>query len=344
VSEGDWRLVLYRGIWCAYRRDKGRPVRRSSGTADREAARRWFEDWKRLSLAPAQPTIGDLWAAYVEAKAGRHVVVNMTSEWKRMEPEIGHLYPHQLTAGHVRGYIEKRRAAGIGDGMLWTELGHLRTVLAWAVKVQLLDRAPHVERPSKPPPRDRWLTREEAGALITACATPHIRLFVILMLTTAARPTAALELTWDRVDLERGWVVLASGTTQNRKGRATVPMNRTLRAALSTAWEGRTTDYVIEFAGERVQSVKTAFNAACERAKLAGVTPHTLRHTAAVWMAADGHPMAKIAQYLGHKDSRITEAVYARYAPEHMKDAASSLELSISERQWRKVARRSGDQ
>jgi integrase len=57
------------------------------------------------------------------------------------------------------------------------------------------------------------------------------------------------------------------------------------------------------------------------------VTPHDLRHTAAVWMAADGVSMGKIAQYLGHSDSRITEKVYARFAPEHLRDAASALEL-----------------
>ena len=31
--------------------------------------------------------------------------------------------------------------------------------------------------------------------------------------------------------------------------------------------------------GKAIQSVRTAFTNACERAKLSGVTPHTLRHT-----------------------------------------------------------------
>ena len=44
-------------------------------------------------------------------------------------------------------------------------------------------------------------------------------------------------------------------------------------------------------------------------------------------MAEAGVPMAKIAQYMGHSDSRITERVYARFAPEHLKDAASDVGL-----------------
>ena len=255
------------------------------------------------------------------------MLVNMAAEWKRLAPEIGYLYPHQLKDRHVRGYIEKRRAAGIGDGMLWTELGHLRTVLKWAEKRGKIERAPHVERPSKPPPKDRWLTKGEASRLIESCGAPHIRLFVVIMLTTAARPTAVLELTWDRVDFQAGFVALATGETERRKGRATVPMNGSLRAALSEARSGATCDHVIEFAGQSVASVKTGFYAAARRARLDGVTPHTLRHTAAVWMAADGVPMPKIAQYLGHSDDTITQRVYARYAPGHMQDAANALEI-----------------
>ena len=44
-------------------------------------------------------------------------------------------------------------------------------------------------------------------------------------------------------------------------------------------------------------------------------------------MAEAGHPMSEIAQYLGHADSRITERVYARYSPSHLRRAADALEI-----------------
>jgi len=37
--------------------------------------------------------------------------------------------------------------------------------------------------------------------------------------------------------------------------------------------------------------------------------------------------MDRIAQYLGHSDSRITERVYARFAPDHLRDEADILDL-----------------
>lgn len=56
------------------------------------------------------------------------------------------------------------------------------------------------------------------------------------------------------------------------------------------------TDHVIEWAGEPVASIKTGFAAAVRAAKLTGVSPHVLRHTAAVHMAEAGLSMAEIGQ------------------------------------------------
>jgi hypothetical protein len=106
----------------------------------------------------------------------------------------------------------------------------------------------------------------------------------------------------------------------------------TLTLARQEAREASISKYVIEWAGEKVGSVKKGIGAAAKRSKLEFVTPHVLRHSAAVWMAEGGRKMEEIAQYLGHSDSRITERVYAKYSPQHLREAANLLELdSISE-------------
>jgi integrase len=183
-----------------------------------------------------------------------------------------------------------------------------------------------VERPAKPKPKERWLTQEEAARLVHA-SDGHIRLAILLMLSTACRVGAALDLTWDRVDLEKGEIVLGLPDATTRKGRATVPITSGLRAALSFAREASMSDNVIEWSGKPVGSITKGFAAAVERAGLENVTPHTLRHTAAVWMIADGIPMQKVSQYLGHTNTQVTERVYARYAPDHLRDAAEALDF-----------------
>lgn len=68
---------------------------------------------------------------------------------------------------------------------------------------------------------------------LDACAAPHIRLAVILLLGTAGRAGAILDLTWDRVDFDRGIINLRLADSATRKGRAVVQMNGMTRAALS---------------------------------------------------------------------------------------------------------------
>lgn len=146
------------------------------------------------------------------------------------------------------------------------------------------------------------------------------------MLSTAARVTAVLELTWDRVDFERRQINLRTGDGQ-RKGRAIVPMTESLYAALLNARKAALSDYVVEWSGGSVKSIKKGFKAAAVAAGLPDVSPHVLRHTAAVHMAEASISMEEIAQFLGHSDSRITASVYARYSPEHLRKAASALEF-----------------
>lgn len=279
------------------------------------------------ALRPGTVTVAELWEAYREDRAGRPVAESMRHTGRSVLPHFGHLDPASITVQDCRAYIAARRAAGRQDGTIWTQLGHLRNTLSWAVKRGLIDRAPHIERPAQPAPRERWLTRAEIDRLLAATAEPHVKLAILIMLTTGARIGATLELTWERVDLERGWLDLRAGGA-TRKGRAVVPINATLRAALTTARAAALSDHVVEWAAGPVRSIKRGFASAVRVAGLRDVTPHVLRHTAAVHMAAGGVPMSKIAQYLGHTSTEVTERTYARYAPDHMRDAAEILDFA----------------
>lgn len=167
----------------------------------------------------------------------------------------------------------------------------------------------------------------DPSLLLGAASMPHVKLFIRLALSTAGRASALLELTWDRVDVSARRIDLRDpDRPRTRKGRAMVPINDSLLEALVKAREGATSQYVIEWGGERVLSVKKEVGAAARRAGLK-CSPHVLRHTAAVWMAEDGVPMEQIAQYLGHNDSRTTERVYARFSPDYLSAAARSLNL-----------------
>lgn len=322
------RIGRLNGRWTIKWRDERGQHRHRLAATDIGDAEREAIDVLRAQIAkPESVTVSQLWEAYREEKAGRRVAAAMKHETAAICGHFGHLRPDQITIHHSRDYTKKRREMGRKDGTIWTELGHLRTVFLWAMQRRLIPFAPVVERPAKPAPKDRWLTRDEIDQLLAAPMAEHIRLAILLMLSTGARVTAALELTWDRVDFEKGVVDLRVDT-EHRKGRARVPMNGGLRAALTHAKAAALTDHVIEWAGEPVRSIKTGFNAAVRAAGLEGVTPHVLRHTAGVHMAANDVPMPRISQYLGHSSTAVTERIYARYAPDHLREEAELLDFT----------------
>ncbi len=314
-----WRLKLYRGIWHAVAREGGKTKRQSLSTKDRDKAERVLRDW---ASKPTGDLIESVMEAYLTDKRtqGAASIKAMEYAWQSLRPTFAHLRPDQVDKTLCRSYRAMRKKV-VSDGTVIKELGVLKAALGAA---KVADKATF-EMPSAPPPRDRYITRQEVDKLASASESAHIELFIRLGWATAGRASAILELTWDRVDFQRGQIRLSRGEG-GRKGRATVPMTDSLRKALEGAYRVRTSDHVIEWGGKPVRSISKAFARAAVRAKLAKVSPHILRHSAAVQMAVSGVDIRKIAEYLGHTDIGVTARVYARYRPEHLADAKAALE------------------
>jgi integrase len=60
---------------------------------------------------------------------------------------------------------------------------------------------------------------------------------------------------------------------------------------------------------------------ACKRARIAGASFHTLRHTWASLAVMAGMPLMVVARNLGHVDTRMVEKHYGHLAPSFVADA-----------------------
>ena len=140
----EYKLGRYRGKFCAICYEGGKRRRHSLRTTDRREAERRL---RHLQMRVPERTVEALWQAYVMEKEGQAVLETMVHTWKQIGTVFGHLDPSTIDVMLCRSYTASRRAKGIRDATIRTELGHLRTVLNWAVKRGQLQRAPHIERP-----------------------------------------------------------------------------------------------------------------------------------------------------------------------------------------------------
>lgn len=225
----------------------------------------------------------------------------------------------------------ERHRAPCSAGTVRRELGVLRAALNYAHRYGYLTRPVAVELPASPVPRDRWLTRDEAAALLRASLEPQVRLYlplyILLALYTGRRKSAILELRWPQVDLENGTIDFDTpGRKRTNKRRGRIPIPPRLVPHLRRARRrGSELGYVVHDRGRPIRDIKKGFAAACRRAGIEGVTPHSLRHTAATWIARDSATtLEDAADFLGMSVDTLRN-VYRHHHPDFLRQVAASI-------------------
>jgi integrase len=161
---------------------------------------------------------------------------------------------------------------------------------------------------------------------------PVLRVLVLTAAMTGIRQSELLGLRWRDVDWSAQRIRVRNAYTRGEhssKGksdlstRRSVPMADRVVAALD-GWSQRsayTAQTELVFAHPQTgnpldrSKVTKRFKEACAEAKVTEITFHELRHTFATTMAANGVPLRKIQEWLGHADSKTTQ-IYTHYAPD----------------------------
>jgi integrase len=214
-----------------------------------------------------------------------------------------------------------------------------------------------VSLPEKGQPRDKWLTRSDAAKLVWTCwryremqkgsrrpmddvkvptskhPLRHLARFILLGIYSgtragaiaAASPIPAIGRSF--VDLERGrYYRLKQGSAKTNKRQPTVPIPFRLLAHLRR-WHRIDPEakHFVEYNGRPVTSVKTAFKSAVRLAGLGpGISPHTLRHTAATWLMQRGADPWQAAGYLG-MSLEVLLNTYGHHHPDYLSDAVEKI-------------------
>lgn len=318
IRVSGYSVQRFRGLWaCVWKDEQGNRHRKRLYATDRSGAE--AEARQRWEQPGGDRTVGAVVETYIGARERAEIASTprQRDAWKAMKSFWENVDPDLIDEDMCRKYAGTRK---VGPATLRYELSMLAVALRHANKPKT------IWRPSAPERKIRHLTHAQFERWFAEVIAPHARLYVLLGLYSMARPSAILELTWDRVDFERGQIDLnPRGRRQTKKRRPVVPLHPEALDALREAYKGRQSEYVVERGAKKVASIKKAFQAASARSGI-HATPYTLRHTGAVWAAEAGASMDELAQFLGHDDSVTTSTHYARYSPGHLKGVANKVQ------------------
>jgi integrase len=257
----------------------------------------------------------------------------------------------------VNGAACRQFTSTKGNGAARRELQDLQAAINHHHREGLHREIVLVTLPKASEARQRWLTRQEAAKLIRICLHTaeiqdgqqtdkrplrHLARFILFALYTGSRPgdifTASFKAAANRsvIDLDYGlFYRKPTGKRATNKRQPTTPLPRRLIAHLKR-WRQMNAEYVVEFDGQPVKSIKTAFTHLLDIAQLpAGIVPYTLRHTCATWKKQEGVPSWEVAGFIGTSEAMV-EKHYGHHDPVHLKNAAEvGTQRSPSDKQRR---------
>jgi integrase len=148
----------------------------------------------------------------------------------------------------------------------------------------------------------------------------------VILLGTGARYTEIAKIQWDSIDMKNKTIGLYRNKTKNE---STIHMTDRMIEVLTRRSKSKEGKHVFtcKDGGARKYS-SGAFDSACVRAKIEGVTLHTCRHTTASRLVQSGISLQEVQQILGHKSPNTT-AIYAHLVPNQASKNAAQVLNSI---------------
>jgi integrase len=365
-----YRRGVRGGSWLARRFEDGRYSEKVLGVADDntdadgfsvmsyrqalDAARAWWQEEQRRaaglsSSSSAAYSVSSALSDYFtsrERRGSRGVTSDRAAARARIEPVLGHVELHRLSAKAIKHWHEelsllprlvRTKAAAVVPATKQHDendpdairarratANRVLTILkaalnhAYAEGLVRSDDAWRAVRPFRgaDSPVVRYLTVAEISRLLNACPLDFGDL-VRGALATGCRYGELGRLKAGEFNPDSGTITVR--TSKSGKPRHVVltdeglQLFQRLTAALSP------TDLVFRRTNGAAWKSSDQLRPIAEASRRARIEPpatfHVLRHTHASLLAQGGSPLAFIAQQLGHADQRITSRNYAHLAP-----------------------------
>lgn len=259
---------------------------------------------------PQNAYLDELAQAWVNAKKTEGKGGGWLKDWvgimnNHLLPALGTVPINELTKDYILSVVMKKW----GDRAPTTRnryTSYLKVMFNWGVENEYNKVNPLAKwKKSKERPRQSTLSREDL-LKIREEAEPHIQFALDLAYNLGVRtgPSELLALKWKDVDWENQVIrVFAPKTNKWR----TIPVNPEFKERMREAQKSAQSDFLVEYRGRPIKSLKGGFRGACRRAGIDdSVISYDVRHLFCSSLLSRGSDPVAVSQLMGHASTRMT--------------------------------------
>ena len=311
--------------WVRFR-VRGVEVRRSAGTADKNAAeefeRKLRDDaWRQSKLGIVRRSWNEATDRWLKEHATKRSIDRDREAFAAVAPYLDGASLDELTKDSLS---KLRQALELPDdngkvrkpATVLRILAPVKSVLRACVVWDWLTDAPHISMPKVERGDPRFISRTQFEKLYKELPE-HLKPMARFSIETGQRYSAVAKLRWSAVDVKRQHAYISSATSKSKKPIA-LPLSDVALAVLK-AQKGAHAEYVfIDHKGRApIGSAKTAWLKATKRAGLEGFRWHDMRHTWASWHTQDGTPPIVLKELGGWASLDMVER-YSHLSTPHL--------------------------
>jgi integrase len=316
--------------WLDFRDPNGKRIRQSCGTTDKKQAQEYHDKLKaelwRVGKLNERPryTWQEAVVKYVGENQNQRSMKTTKENLRYLDQFLSNKRLDEISKKLIESIKQQKIASGVSVATVNRMLTVLRAILNAAKHWDWIDSPPTIKLLSDNTQRIRWLTRNEATALLNELPE-HLKAMVMFALSTGLRETNITGLQWSQVDMVRKCAWIHADQAKGKKAIA-VPLNDDAVTVIKSQM-GKHLTHVFTY---KDRAMHRANNAAWRKAlKRAGINDfrfHDLRHTWASWHVQNGTPLHVLKELGGWADMSMVLR-YAHLSSEHLQHYANNASL-----------------